>query len=707
MSRNLLENETSPYLLQHKSNPVHWRPWGKEALEEAERAGKPILVSVGYAACHWCHVMAHESFEDPETAKLMNELFVNVKVDREERPDIDLMFQTALATLGQQGGWPLTVFLTPKGEPFWGGTYFPKEETATRPAFKSVLNDLSRLVRENNSAVLQNTAQINETFERNWNQSRAGGLTASQLNQIAVRVGQAHDVFFGGLTGSPKFPNAPSLELLLRAFIRTKVPQFDQLAAATLDWMSQGGIYDHLGGGFARYAVDERWLIPHFEKMLYDNAQLIDAYTLAWQLGRVPLHRQRVEETVGWMLREMLVEEVGFASSLDADSEGEEGKFYLWSEAEIDAALGGTFVQRFKDTYGVTREGNHKGKNVLNRLNAIKLLPEADEVMLAKQREKLFALRESRVKPARDDKVLADWNGLAIAALANAGAVFRQTDWTGQAIRAFQFVCDKLGDGDRLFHSYRAGKRQHAGFADDYAQMARAALYLWELTGDGAALKRAQAWTRTLNEHFWDQTFGGYCFTPDFGEPVKTRIRSAFDSQVPSANATMIGVLARLHIATGSQDYRDRCNLLLQAFAGDVNTNYGQMATYINNFEFVAMAVQVVIVGAVTDPRTHTLIQAVLGRPLTNRLLMVIRPEEELPAGHPAHGKKMEGGQPTAYICTRTECSAPITSPVTLSQSLLPALPPPPQPQASARAAAARPQRSQIRTQPPRAPARR
>jgi uncharacterized protein YyaL (SSP411 family) len=706
MSQNLLANETSPYLLQHKDNPVHWRPWGKDALEEAERTGKPILVSVGYAACHWCHVMAHESFEDPETAKLMNELFVNVKVDREERPDLDQMFQTALATLGQQGGWPLTVFLTPKGEPFWGGTYFPKEETATRPAFKSVLNDLSKLVRENNLAVIQNLAQINETFERTWNQSKAGGLTASQLNQIAVRVGQAHDIFFGGLTGSLKFPNAPSLELLLRAFIRTKVPQFDQLAAATLDWMSQGGIYDHLGGGWARYAIDERWLVPHFEKMLYDNAQLIDAFTLAWQLGRQPLHRSRVEETIGWMLREMLVEGAGLASSLDADSQGEEGRFYLWSEAEIDAALTGTFAKRFKDTYGVTREGNYKGKNVLNRLGAMKPLPEADELLLKKQREKLFALREQRVRPGRDDKVLADWNGLAIAALANAGAVFRNTDWTGAAIRAFQFVCDKLADGDRLYHSYRAGKRTQAGFADDYAQMARAALYLWELTGDPAALKRAQGWTRTLDEHFWDRTFGGYCFTPDYGETVKTRIRTAFDSQVPSANATMIGVLARLHIATGSQDYRDRSNLLLQAFAGDVNTSYAQMASYINNFEFVASAVQIVIVGAVTDPRTHTLIHAVLGRPLPNRMLMVIAPEEALPAGHPAHGKTMEGGQPTAYICTRTECSAPITSPVALSQSLLPDLPPPPQPQTQTRAAPARLQ-PQVRTQPPRAPARR
>jgi uncharacterized protein YyaL (SSP411 family) len=677
MSRNLLGSEISPYLLQHKDNPVHWRPWGPDALAEAELAGKPILVSVGYSACHWCHVMAHESFEDPETAVLMNELFVSVKIDREERPDLDLRFQTTIAALGQPGGWPLTIFLTPKGEAFWGGTYFPKEETATRPAFKTVLNDLARLVRENSPAIGENSAQINDLLQRSWNQSRAGGLNAGMLNQFAVRVGQTYDVFFGGIAGAPKFPNVPSLELLLRAFVRTKVPQFDQLVGTTLDFMCQGGIYDHLGGGFARYSVDDRWLLPHFEKMLYDNAQLVEALTLAWQLGRQPLHLMRIEETIGWMLREMQVEGAGFASSLNADSDGEEGAYYLWSESEIDATLTGTFAKRFKDTYGVTREGNYQGKNILNRLQAIRLLPDADEALLAKQREKLFAVREKRVKPTRDDKLLTDWNGLAITALANAGAVFRRTEWTGRAIRAFQFVCEKMSDGDRLFHSYRAGKRQQAGFADDYAQMSCAALTLWEMTNDHAALKRAQAWTRVLNEHFWDHTFGGYCFTPDDGEPAKVRIRTAIDTHVPSVNATMVGVLARLHIITGSQEYRDRCNLLLQAFAGDIGTNFNQMASYINNFEFVALAQQVVIVGAVTDSRTHTLIQTVLGRCLPNRLLMVIGPNEKLPADHPAHGKTMEGGQPTAYICTRTECSAPITSPVALSQALMPDLPPP------------------------------
>ncbi len=706
MSRNFLDAETSPYLLQHKDNPVHWRPWGKEALAEADESSKPILVSVGYAACHWCHVMAHESFEDPETAALMNKLYVCVKVDREERPDLDQQFQLTLNALGQQGGWPLTVFLTPKGEPFWGGTYFPKEARDGRPAFKTVLGEIAQLVKTSSPSIVQNKEQIAELFERTWNQSRAGGLNPQLLNQAAVRVGQRFDIFFGGVAGAPKFPNTPMVELLWRAFLRTNVLQFQQLTSITLDFMCQGGMYDHLGGGFARYSTDDRWLIPHFEKMLYDNAQIVDLLTLVWQFGRSELYRQRIEQTLGWMLREMVVEGAGFASSIDADSEGEEGKFYLWSEAEIDAALAGTFVQRFKDVYGVTREGLYHGKNILNRQNAILPLSNADEAMLAKQRETLFGVREQRAKPQRDDKVLADWNGLAIAALATAGAVFRRTDWTGAAIHGFQFVCEKLGDGDRLFHSYRNGKRQHPGFADDYAQMARAALVLWEMTGDYAALKRAEAWTRVLDHHFWDQTFGGYCFTANDAEPSKVRIRTALDSQIPPANGTMIGVLGRLHFITGNQDYRDRSNLLLQAFGNELATSFMQMASYLNGFEFIMDTVQVVIVGSITDPRTHTLSQTVLGRSLPNRVLMIVRPDQKLPPTHPAHGKTMEGGQPTAYICRNNTCSAPITSPVALSQALLPEQPQPARAPAPAKPAAA-PKKPQRQPAPQPRPARR
>jgi len=670
MSENLLDRETSPYLLLHKDNPVHWRAWGAEALGEAEASGKPILLSIGYTACHWCHVMNEESFQDAETAALMNELFVNIKVDREERPDLDQIYQTAANTLGHTGGWPLTMFLTPQGEPFYAGAFFPKEERLGQPAFKRVLPEVARLFREQPEPVANTAARVQQTFANLWARDLRGNLDASVLDQMAIRVGQRFDLFYGGLTGAPKFPSTGLVELLWRAHLRTGVQQFLQLALTTLDHMALGGLFDHMGGGFARYSTDERWQVPHFEKMLYDNALLIDLYTLSWQHNRSPLYRDRIEETVNWLLREMTVEQA-FASSLDADQDGEEGKYYLWSEAEIDAALMGTFVQRFKEAYGVRREGNFQGRNLLQRLGPLAFpLPEADEALLRKQRELLLAARLKRKPPLRDDKVLADWNGMTIAALANAGMVFRKAPWTAAAIRAFAFVESKLGDGDRLYHSWRNGTRHHTGFADDYAQMARAALALWEATNDRRYLARAQAWVHVLNEHFWDSQNGGYFFTPDDSDPLIVRTRAVFDQATPCANGVMVGVLSRLHFVTADNAIRDRANALIQAFSGEVPRAFLSMGSYLNGLEIAMTALQIVVVGQVDNPKTHELVNAVLGRSLPNRTLVVADPRESLPAGHPAAGKPMQNGQPTAYVCQRMTCSAPIANPVTLSQVL-------------------------------------
>ena len=670
MTQNLLAQETSPYLLQHKDNPVHWRPWGKEALEEAVRENKPLIVSVGYAACHWCHVMAHESFEDSETAALMNELYVCIKVDREERPDIDHWLQTAVAVNGQGGGWPLTAFLTPKAEPFWAGTYFPKEDSMGRPAFKTVLRDVAQRYRENPYSAEPNLRQIAQLMEAAWSQNRAGGIDALLLEQTAIATAQRFDIFFGGMLGAPKFPNVSSLHFLWRAYLRTGTMQFLQVVLTSLDGMCRGGIYDHVGGGFSRYATDERWLVPHFEKMLYDNAQLVGILTLVWQHNRNPLYKSRVEETVAWLLREMRVEHAAFASSLDADSEGQEGKFYTWTDAELDAALVGTLVPRFKQAYGVTREGNFEGRNILHRYISVPGLTTADENLFATQRARLLEAREKRVRPTRDDKVLADWNGLMIASLAEAGAVFHEPQWIEAAKRAFQFVCDKLGDGDQLFHTYRDGKRQHPGFSDDYANMARAALVLWEATNDKFYLERARAWTRVLDEQYWDTTRGGYAFAPQRDEPVQVRIRMAYDNPTPAANAVMVEVLGRLFFITGEPSYSERVNALITAFAGDVPRGYLQMPTFLCGFELCALALQIVIVGSNTDSRTHDLINAVLGRSLPNRILIVIGPEDKLPEGHPVAGKTMINGQPTAYLCQGPTCSSPVTSAVMLSQIL-------------------------------------
>ncbi len=670
MSGNLLASETSPYLLQHKDNPVHWRPWGAEALDAAKAANKPLLVSIGYAACHWCHVMAHESFEDDETAALINDLYVPVKVDREERPDIDAWLQVAMTVTGEGGGWPLTVFLTPQGEPFWAGTYFPKEDSMGRPAFKTVLRQISQRYREKPESTQPNIEHIRQITERVWNQNRSGKLDPLLIEHASIGTGQRFDIFFGGITGAPKFPSIPSVKLMWRAFQRTGTPQFAQIVMTSLDSMSRGGIYDHVGGGFSRYAVDERWIVPHFEKMLYDNALFIEMLTLVWQEGRNPTFRNRIEDTVAWLLREMLVEDAGFAASLDADSEGEEGKYYLWSEAEIDAALVGTMIPRFKQVYGVSADGNYKGRNILHRYIPFTDLTEADENLFATQRKRLLEVREKRVKPARDDKVLTDWNGMMIAALAFAGPVLQHSEWVSVAEKAFAFICDKLGEGDRLYHTYRAGKRQHSGFSDDYAQMARAALLLFETTQEKTYLERAITWTRVLNEEYWDLTLGGYVFSPQRDEPVHVKIRTANDGQTPAANAIMLEVLARLYYATGDKSYNETLNSLINTFAADIQSGYMQMPSFVNGVEFCMNALQIVIVGPKADPRTLDLLNAVLGRSVPNKITTMISPDEELPELHPARGKKMENGAPTAYICRGNVCSAPVTSAVTLSQIL-------------------------------------
>jgi uncharacterized protein YyaL (SSP411 family) len=670
MSRNLLEQETSPYLLLHKDNPVHWRPWGPEALEEAASTGKPILLSIGYTACHWCHVMNEESFSDPETAALMNEQFINIKVDREERPDVDQIYQTAATAMGHQGGWPLNMFLTPRAEPFVAGGYYPKDDRANQPSFKRVLPEVVRVYNEQPEPVANTVARVQTAFAQLWGRDLRGQFDGTVIDQAAVKCAQKYDIFYGGITATPKFPTTGLTEMLWRGYLRTGANQFALLVQTTLDNICLGGLFDHVGGGFYRYAVDERWFVPHFEKMLYDNALLIDLLTLVCQHNSLPHYADRIFDTVGWVTREMMVGDA-FASSIDADSDGEEGRYYTWSEAEVDAALMGTFAQRFKDAYGVRREGNFQGRNILHRFGRLAFpLPDADEALLRKQRELLLATRMKRPAPMRDDKVLADWNGMMIAALVHAGSVFRKPEWIATAVKAFDFIVQTLGDGDRLHHSWRAGKRGHQGFADDYAHMARAAFALWEITGEKRYLDRAQAWVHTLNDHFWDSQHGGYFYMSDDSEPLIYRARMVFDQNMPSGNGTMVGLLAQLHLATADQSYRDRGNALIQAFSGEVTRVFISMGTFMNGLDLTFTGLEIVVLGPRNHPKTQELIAAVIGRSLPNRTLQVVDSGDALPAGHPAYGKAMENGMPTAYICQRQTCSAPIANPVTLSQVL-------------------------------------
>lgn len=666
---NLLGRETSPYLLQHKDNPVHWMPWGTEAFDRARAENKPILLSVGYAACHWCHVMAHESFEDPAIAGLMNELFVNIKVDREERPDVDQIYQSALALLGQHGGWPLTMFLTPEGEPFWGGTYFPPTARYGRPGFAEVLRGVAQTYRAEPEKVTRNVTALKDALGKLAENRSAGGIDVAVIDHIAERLVREVDPVHGGIGSAPKFPQVPIFELFWRAWQRTGRQPYRDAVLNTLAHMSQGGIYDHLGGGFARYSVDEQWLVPHFEKMLYDNAELLDLLTLVWQETREPLFEARIRETVGWLLREMIADGGAFAATLDADSEGEEGLFYVWNAPEVDHLLGPD-AALFNRVYGVTPQGNWEGATILNRLGSIEPLDAESEAKLAEARAILWREREQRVRPGWDDKVLADWNGLMIAALAHAGLAFDEPTWMAAADRAFAFVRDRMSVDGRLRHSWRAGQLKHAATLDDYAHMARAALALHEATGNPDTLDQARAWVTVLDRHYWDAASGGYFYTADDARDLIVRTKTAHDSAIPSGNGTMLAVLATLYHRTGEDAYRERADALVSAFSGELGRNFFPLPTFLNAVELLQNAQQIVIVGDPQGEDTAALRRAVLGRSLPNRILTLVPPGVRLPAAHPAHGKGMQGGTATAYVCVGMTCSPPVTDPAALTDTL-------------------------------------
>ncbi len=679
---NRLANESSPYLQLSKDGPVDWYPWGPEALAAAEAQNKPILLSIGYTACHWCHVMEQESFRDPATAAYLNEHFIAIKVDREERPDIDQIYQAAANVMGHAGGWPLTAILTPQRVPFVTGTYFPKDERAGMAApFMTLLGQVVTTVAQHQAEIATTTDSVMRELSNLFLRDMRGPLDQGTLDSAAVRIAQRFDLFFGGMTGQAnKFPSVALLDVMWRAFLRTGMGQFIQLASTALDNMLLGGLWDHVGGGFSRYCQDERWLIPHWEKSLADNAMILDLMTSVWQFNRNPLCTARIQETAEFLLRDLKAG-AAFASGIDSDTDGEVGKYYVWTESEIDAALMGTFVAKFKTVYNVTRDGNYEGKNILQRLGSPAPFPQsdADEALLAKQRALLLKMRQERKAPQRDDKILADWNGLTIAALANAGAAFQNTEWTTAAIQAFDFVVKALGEGDRLFHTWLGGKRGAPGFADDYAHMIRAALTLYEVVGEKRYLDHAMRWTRTLDEHFWDAEKGGYCYTADDADRMIVRTRMIFDQPTPCANGTMIQNLTKLMMATGDQAYADRINGVVNAFGGEAQRAFISTGSYYAGLEFAMTALHLVVIGPLNHPKTHELSNAVLGRALPNRFLTVVAPEDSFPAGHPMHGKTMQNGQPTAYVCQRGACSAPITNPVTLSQMLqLPAQRPQP-----------------------------
>ena len=668
---NRLDRETSPYLLQHKDNPVHWWAWGPEALTEAKRAGKPILLSVGYAACHWCHVMAHESFEDEETARLMNELFVNIKVDREERPDIDAIYMDALHRTGEHGGWPLTMFLDAEARPFWGGTYFPPTARWGKPSFKHVLAEVSRIYHAEPDKVRHNAEAITSLLREEPETTVRAEITDALIADLTSRLVRAVDLRHGGLQGAPKFPQWSFFWLLWRGAIRYGQDPAQSAVESTLTHICQGGIYDHLGGGFARYAVDERWLVPHFEKMLYDNALLIELLTEVWRETQSPLFKARVAETVAWLEREMIADGGGFAASLDADSEGEEGKFYVWSKAEIVQLLGPQDGTYFCEFYDVTEGGNFEGHNILNRLGHLELLEEDVETRLAPMRARLLEARAGRVRPGWDDKVLADWNGLMIAALVNAARIFGRPEWQRMAERAFTFVHQRMTLDGRLVHAFRAGQAKAPATASDYANMIWAALRLYQATGNPGYLERAKDWTEALERHYWVSDAGGYAMTADDNPDVIVRLRRAHDDATPNANAIMLSNLVHLFLLTGESRYLEGAEAIPHAFAASLARNQvAHSGIYAGSIDLLAPQ-QVVIVGSDGADDTTRLVETLRSLSLPGCAEEIIAPDAPMPQSPALAGKKPVGGKATAYVCSGTQCSAPLTEPGELRGALV------------------------------------
>ncbi len=713
---NRLAHETSPYLLQHKHNPVDWWPWGPQALNEAKSNKKPILLSVGYAACHWCHVMAHESFEDETTAAVMNRLFVNIKVDREERPDIDQIYMAALHHLGEQGGWPLTMFLTPDGEPVWGGTYFPKTSRYGRPGFIDIMEEIARLFRDEPQRIEHNRAALMTALASKARPATMVVIGAAELDSTATAIARAFDSVNGGFGRAPKFPQCSMLEVLWRAGMRRGDARFFELVELSLAHMCEGGIYDHLGGGFSRYSVDEKWLVPHFEKMLYDNAQLLELLTLAYDRTGRPLFRQRAQETVGWLAREMTTPNGAFCASLDADSEGEEGKFYVWSYAEIVEILGKTDADYVALAYDVSPVGNFEGHNILNRLkqldqpiapighpaefdsmlqqgrsmnggaaslNGSREPPEGTSSLLqdnrsitgdsrlAALRQRLLDAREKRVRPGLDDKVLADWNGLMIAALANAGVMLREPRWIDMATRAFAFIALHMVRDRRLGHSWRDGKLLVPGLASDYAAMIKAAIALLEATGAREYLVYALQWQMALDRHYVHKGTGGYYLTADDAEGLVVRPESTIDEATPNPSGIAAQNLLRLAVLTGDGIWRERADILFDGLLPAAAETMYLHASLLNALDLRLRGVEILAIG----PQADRFADAALALPFPDRIVARVARTEDLPAGHPARAVTLGDQETAALVCAGEKCSLPITDIAQLTAAVAAARP--------------------------------
>lgn len=676
---NRLNHETSPYLRQHAHNPVDWYPWGEEALAKARHEDKPIFLSIGYSACHWCHVMERESFENEPTAALMNELFVNIKVDREERPDLDSIYMEAVQAMTGQGGWPMSMFLTPDGKPFYGGTYYPPEPRYGMPSFIQVLHSVANAYQSKRDQINDQAQRLTDMLQRTATLSaQDSDLSTAILDEALQQLLQYFDSEEGGFGSQPKFPQPMTLDFAMTQQAHKGDLDALYMAELTLEKMAHGGIYDQLGGGFHRYSVDAIWLTPHFEKMLYDNAQLLRSYLHAWLITKQPLYRRIIDETIDYVLREMTAPEGGFYSTQDADSEGEEGKFFVWTPTEIEAILGKEAATIFNAYYGVSARGNFEGKNILHVVTTVENIAqrfqmpaEAVERSLATSRRQLFDAREQRIKPGRDEKVLTEWNGLMIHALAECGAALGRADALHAAQHAANFILQQMSQPDgKLYRSYKDGKARLNAYLEDYAAFGIALVALYEATFDLRWLGEASRLTRLLIDQFDDDQNGGFYQTGLDHEQLVVRRKDFIDNAIPSGNSLTAELLLKLAVLTGNEDYRRQARLICLVMKESMArqpTGFGRLLCALN--QLLVPSQEIAIVGDPEAADTAALLQVVRSRYLPTSVLALKRPGEEsmLPL---LEGRDLVNGQAAAYVCENYACKLPVTDAQTLARQL-------------------------------------
>ena len=668
---NHLIHETSPYLKQHAHNPVEWYPWGHEALARAKSENKPILLSIGYSACHWCHVMERESFENADIANLMNQHFINIKVDREERPDLDDIYQkSAQAFMQRGGGWPLTIFLTPDQEPFWGGTYFPPVSRHGMPGFPEVLLGVSEAYRKEPGQVRENIQKVRTGLRRISSPQPSDASLSEELLDNAVRdLSTFYEPINGGFGDAPKFPTAPPIHLLLRQFSRTKDQKVLDMSLHTLWKIAAGGIYDHLGGGFHRYSTDAQWLVPHFEKMLYDNAQLVRVYLDAWRLSREPRFRQVVDQTLEYLQREMIHPDGGFYTAQDADSEGHEGKYFVWTHAEVKTVLGPQVGDLFCRLYDITDQGNFEGKNIPNLIKSngriqVQDVPDIEHQM-AVARQTLLNAREQRIKPLRDDKILTSWNGLMISGVLDAYQALGNPAYLAMAEKALAFLLASAYKNGRLFRTVTDGQGRLNGYLDDYAFLTAALIDAFEATSRPEYLAKARELTAVLLEQFWDPQAGGCFFTGRDHETLIQRMKSGEDSAIPSGNAITTMNFLRLFSYTSEQIYLDRAEQTLRLFHEQMSRNPYGTSSLLCALDFdLSKPKDIILVGSRSDAEMAGLLSQIHGRYVPNKTIVVVNGDTVdgsigVPAA--AKGKTAIHGKPTAYVCHNFTCSQPAT----------------------------------------------